>query len=81
MTEMCPLCKDCTHWHLADICFTTKLNRLFDNIATVVYSLVLNLWCKSVFLVNQKKHQIDKMSSFSNLFLGILEIVFKTVKL
>ena len=46
-TKMCPLCDDCTTWHLGDICFTTKLNRMFDNVATVLYSLTLNIWCKN----------------------------------
>ena len=46
LIEMCPLCDDCTRWHLADICFTTKLNRLFDNLFTVFFSLSLNIWCK-----------------------------------
>ena len=44
-TQMCPLCDDCTNWHLGDICFTTKLNRMFDNVAIVIYSLILNIWC------------------------------------
>jgi hypothetical protein len=42
---MCPLCaEECTSWHLADICFATKLNRMFDNVFTVIFSLIMNLW-------------------------------------
>jgi hypothetical protein len=47
-TYMCPMCDDCTNWHLGDICFTTKLNRMFDNVAIVIYSFILNIWCKYV---------------------------------
>ena len=41
---MCPLCKECTSWHLNDICMATQLNRMFDNIFTVLFALIMNLW-------------------------------------
>ncbi|CAF0843667.1 unnamed protein product [Brachionus calyciflorus] len=41
---MCPLCKDCTVWHLNDICMATQLNRMFDNVFTVLFAFIMNLW-------------------------------------
>jgi len=43
-TLMCPLCDECTSWHLSDICSTQKLNRLFDNCFTVIFSVLMNVW-------------------------------------
>ncbi|RNA27911.1 anoctamin-7-like [Brachionus plicatilis] len=41
---MCPLCTECTPWHLNDICMATQINRLFDNIFSVLFALMMNIW-------------------------------------
>ena len=41
---MCPLCRECSSWHLSDICSTAKLNKMFDNIFTVIFSSIINFW-------------------------------------
>lgn len=41
---MCPLCNECTPWHLNDICLVTQINRLFDNIFSVIFALIMNIW-------------------------------------
>jgi hypothetical protein len=70
-TYMCPLCDDCTNWHLGDICFTTKLNRMFDNVAIVIYSFILNIWCKYVIL---SKIIISRVNSILFSAIGFLEL-------
>jgi hypothetical protein len=55
---MCPLCEECTLWHLSDICTTSKLNRLFDNVFTVVFSFITNIWCNYNFSIEHFCNQV-----------------------
>lgn len=41
---MCPLCQECTRWHLSDVCTTQKVNRLFDSFFTVGFAFLMNIW-------------------------------------
>ena len=41
---MCPICKECTTWNLSDICTPAKINRMFDNVFTVLFALIMNFW-------------------------------------
>lgn len=41
---MCPLCDDCPYWKLNLACSKKKLDTVFDNPMTVVYSFTLCLW-------------------------------------
>jgi hypothetical protein len=41
---MCPINEESSEWHLADICIPIKINRMFDNQFTVLFSLIINCW-------------------------------------
>jgi anoctamin-1 len=42
---MCPLCnKFCSYWKLSDTCFYARLTYLFDNDATLVFSVLMSFW-------------------------------------
>ncbi|KAJ8790871.1 hypothetical protein J1605_020965 [Eschrichtius robustus] len=44
---MCPLCdKSCDYWNLSSACGTAQASHLFDNPATVVFSIFMALWSK-----------------------------------
>ena len=44
---MCPLCdKSCDYWNLSSACGTAKASHLFDNPATVFFSIFMALWGK-----------------------------------
>ena len=42
---MCPLCdKFCDYWNLSSACSTARASHLFDNPATVFFSIFMALW-------------------------------------
>jgi hypothetical protein len=44
---MCPLCdKTCSYWKLSSACATARASHLFDNPATVFFSIFMALWGK-----------------------------------
>lgn len=47
---MCPLCdKVCSYWKLSTACGTARASHLFDNPATVFFSIFMALWGQSLF--------------------------------
>uniref|UniRef100_A0A452TPQ6 Anoctamin n=1 Tax=Ursus maritimus TaxID=29073 RepID=A0A452TPQ6_URSMA len=55
---MCPLCdKSCDYWNLSSACGTAKASHLFDNPATVFFSIFMALWA-TMFLENWKRLQM-----------------------
>ena len=48
---MCPICDNyCGYWKLSDSCFNSKIAYLFDNAATVIWSIFMTVWGKFIFL-------------------------------
>lgn len=46
---MCPLCdKTCSYWKMSSACATARASHLFDNPATVFFSIFMALWGKRV---------------------------------
>ncbi|KAG8522529.1 Anoctamin-1, partial [Galemys pyrenaicus] len=44
---MCPLCdKTCSYWRMSSACATARASHLFDNPATVFFSVFMALWGK-----------------------------------
>lgn len=44
---MCPLCdKACSYWQMSSACATARASHLFDNPATVFFSVFMALWGK-----------------------------------
>lgn len=44
---MCPLCdKTCSYWRMSSACATARASHLFDNPATVFFSIFMALWGK-----------------------------------
>lgn len=44
---MCPLCdKTCSYWKMSSACATARASHLFDNPATVFFSVFMALWGK-----------------------------------
>ncbi|XP_036614967.1 anoctamin-2 [Trichosurus vulpecula] len=55
---MCPLCdKACDYWNLSTACGTARASHLFDNPATVFFSIFMALWA-TMFLENWKRLQM-----------------------
>ncbi|XP_063164450.1 anoctamin-2 isoform X2 [Candoia aspera] len=55
---MCPLCdKTCDYWNLSTACGTARASHLFDNPATVFFSVFMALWA-TMFLENWKRLQM-----------------------
>ncbi|XP_072922333.1 anoctamin-2-like isoform X3 [Hemitrygon akajei] len=55
---MCPLCdKSCDYWHLSTACATARASHLFDNPATVFFSIFMVLWA-TFFLECWKRRQM-----------------------
>lgn len=47
---MCPLCdKFCDYWNLSSACGTARASHLFDNPATVFFSIFMALWGEYLF--------------------------------
>nr|XP_028584342.1 anoctamin-2-like [Podarcis muralis] len=63
---MCPLCdKTCDYWNLSSACGTARASHLFDNPATVFFSVFMALWA-TMFLENWKRLQM-RLSYFWDL--------------
>ncbi|KAJ1062122.1 hypothetical protein K5549_008464 [Capra hircus] len=46
---MCPLCDtSCDYWNLSSACGTARASHLFDNPATVVFSIFMALWASEI---------------------------------
>ncbi|KFP08715.1 Anoctamin-2 [Calypte anna] len=55
---MCPLCdKFCDYWNLSSACTTARASHLFDNPATVFFSIFMALWA-TMFLEQWKRLQM-----------------------
>uniref|UniRef100_A0A8C3FLD3 Anoctamin n=1 Tax=Chrysemys picta bellii TaxID=8478 RepID=A0A8C3FLD3_CHRPI len=55
---MCPLCdKSCDYWNLSTACATARASHLFDNPATVFFSVFMALWA-TMFLEQWKRLQM-----------------------
>ncbi|NXD11340.1 ANO2 protein, partial [Nothocercus nigrocapillus] len=63
---MCPLCdKFCNYWNLSSACATARASHLFDNPATVFFSIFMALWA-TMFLEQWKRLQM-RLSYFWDL--------------
>ncbi|XP_053574708.1 anoctamin-2 [Bombina bombina] len=63
---MCPLCdKSCDYWNLSSACGTARASHLFDNPATVFFSVFMALWA-TLFLEHWKRLQM-RLSYFWDL--------------
>uniref|UniRef100_A0A665WJL8 Anoctamin n=1 Tax=Echeneis naucrates TaxID=173247 RepID=A0A665WJL8_ECHNA len=55
---MCPLCdRVCSYWKLSTACATARASHLFDNPATVFFSIFMALWA-AMFMENWKRRQM-----------------------
>ncbi|XP_075694077.1 anoctamin-1 isoform X2 [Rhinoderma darwinii] len=55
---MCPLCdKTCTYWTISSACATARASHLFDNPATVFFSVFMALWA-ATFMEHWKRRQM-----------------------
>ncbi|KAM4602805.1 anoctamin-1a [Polymixia lowei] len=55
---MCPLCdRACSYWKLSTACGTARASHLFDNPATVFFSIFMALWAV-IFMEHWKRRQM-----------------------
>ena len=55
---MCPLCdKTCSYWEMSSACATARASHLFDNPATVFFSVFMALWA-ATFMEHWKRKQM-----------------------
>ncbi|XP_029438300.1 anoctamin-1 isoform X2 [Rhinatrema bivittatum] len=55
---MCPLCdKTCSYWKMSSACATARASHLFDNPATVFFSVFMALWA-ATFMEHWKRRQM-----------------------
>uniref|UniRef100_A0A667ZF74 Anoctamin n=1 Tax=Myripristis murdjan TaxID=586833 RepID=A0A667ZF74_9TELE len=55
---MCPLCDQaCSYWKLSTACGTARASHLFDNPATVFFSIFMALWA-AMFMEHWKRRQM-----------------------
>ncbi|XP_073799555.1 anoctamin-1 isoform X2 [Danio rerio] len=55
---MCPLCdRVCSYWSLSTACGTARASHLFDNPATVLFSIFMSLWA-AFFMEHWKRRQM-----------------------
>ncbi|XP_041445030.1 anoctamin 1, calcium activated chloride channel L homeolog isoform X3 [Xenopus laevis] len=55
---MCPLCdRTCNYWKMSSACGTARASHLFDNPATVFFSVFMALWAAS-FMEHWKRRQM-----------------------
>ncbi|XP_038125142.1 anoctamin-1a isoform X2 [Cyprinodon tularosa] len=55
---MCPLCdRACSYWKLVSACGTARASHLFDNPATVFFSVFMSLWAV-LFMEHWKRRQM-----------------------
>ena len=54
---MCPLCnvKGCDFWRMSETCTYVKFSYLFDNLATVLFTIFMSLW-STVYLEMWKRY-------------------------
>lgn len=53
---MCPLCDHaCSYWKLVTACGTARASHLFDNPATVFFSIFMALWGVDAFVFISQK--------------------------
>ncbi|KAF7659694.1 hypothetical protein LDENG_00294910 [Lucifuga dentata] len=56
--SMCPLCdRVCSYWKLSTACGTARASHLFDNPATVFFSIFMALWA-AMFMEHWKRRQM-----------------------
>uniref|UniRef100_A0A8C1WIH2 Anoctamin n=1 Tax=Cyprinus carpio TaxID=7962 RepID=A0A8C1WIH2_CYPCA len=56
--SMCPLCDHvCSYWNLSTACGTARASHLFDNPATVFFSIFMSLWA-AFFMEHWKRRQM-----------------------
>ncbi|CAF2527310.1 unnamed protein product [Rotaria sp. Silwood2] len=45
--DMCPLCdKTCSFWKLSDSCTYAQISYVFDNVATVIFAILMSIWAR-----------------------------------
>ncbi|MEE6499335.1 hypothetical protein FKM82_003417 [Ascaphus truei] len=55
---MCPLCdRTCNYWKMSSACATARASHLFDNPATVFFSVFMALWA-ATFMEHWKRRQM-----------------------
>lgn len=55
---MCPMCdRVCSYWNLSIACSTARASHLFDNPATVFFSIFMALWA-AMFMEHWKRRQM-----------------------
>ncbi|XP_035273975.1 anoctamin-1-like isoform X2 [Anguilla anguilla] len=55
---MCPMCdRACSYWKLSSACGTARASHLFDNPATVFFSIFMALWA-AMFMEHWKRRQM-----------------------
>ncbi|XP_029010357.1 anoctamin-1-like isoform X2 [Betta splendens] len=55
---MCPMCdRVCSYWKLSSACGTARASHLFDNPATVFFSIFMALWA-AMFMEHWKRRQM-----------------------
>ncbi|XP_030307312.1 anoctamin-1 isoform X3 [Calypte anna] len=55
---MCPLCdRTCSYWKMSSACATARASHLFDNPATVFFSVFMALWA-ATFMEHWKRKQM-----------------------
>ena len=58
---MCPQCdRYCDYWKLSDSCFNSKIAYLFDNSATVLWSIFMTIWGKKSALLGVAKYNFTE---------------------
>lgn len=57
---MCPLCEKegCDYWQINDACPFASLTHIFDNYATIIFTIVMAIW-SSLFVNLWKNHSSD----------------------
>uniref|UniRef100_A0A8C8VPK7 Anoctamin n=1 Tax=Pelusios castaneus TaxID=367368 RepID=A0A8C8VPK7_9SAUR len=61
---MCPLCdKTCSYWKMSSACATARASHLFDNPATVFFSVFMALWA-ATFMEHWKRKQMLGLTPF-----------------
>ncbi|CAF4102212.1 unnamed protein product, partial [Rotaria sordida] len=58
-TDMCPLCdKTCSFWKLSDSCVYAQISYVFDNVATVIFAILMSIWARG-FVEGWKRGQSE----------------------
>uniref|UniRef100_A0A667HVQ2 Anoctamin n=1 Tax=Lynx canadensis TaxID=61383 RepID=A0A667HVQ2_LYNCA len=60
---MCPLCdKTCSYWKMSSACATARASHLFDNPATVFFSVFMALWA-ATFMEHWKRNRCGSITA------------------